>query len=243
MNHLRIIVTAFFLSILIGCLSGCKEKESEPNISKLPGGTSDVEILKSTNEQEREKEAEAIREKQQQMIHQLIRLAEQNVQPVTSRTTEDSEYIRHHAKHLAILLLGDIRATEAIPVLLDNLNYRNPNILVGGSYMELGKLYVAAEALSKIGMPAVGPVIDKLGIYSEQEESHSICCWIIREILGPRLGKVRIEMAIEETKDETVKKNLTAALPYFKTQQEKNAEERARREKASKQEPSSKTEK
>ena len=243
MNHLRIIVTAFFLSILTCCLSGCKEKESEPNISKLPSGTSDVERLKSTNEQEREKEAEAIREERRQLIQQLIRLAEQNVQPVTSRTTEDSEYIRHHAKHLAILLLGEIRANEAIPVLLENLNYRNPNILVGGSYLEHGQLYVSAEALSKIGMPAVGPVIDKLGKFSEQEKGHSICCWIIKEILGPRLGIIRLEMAIEEAKDETVRKNLTAALPYFKTDQEKAAEERAQREKAGKQSPVSKTEK
>ena len=50
-------------------------------------------------------------------------------------------------------------------------------------------------------------------------------------------------MAIEETKDETVKKNLTEAVPYFTNQQEKSAEERARREKAGEQSPASKTEK
>ena len=65
----------------------------------------------------------------------------------------------------------------------------------------------------------------------------------MKEILGPKLGKVRLEMAIEETKDETVKKNLTEAVPYFTNQQEKSAEERARREKAGEQSPASKTEK
>jgi hypothetical protein len=189
------------------------------------------------NQQEREKGAEAIREQHQQLIRELIELADVKVKHVPSKSTQDVEYIRHAAKHLTIVLLGDLHAVEAVPVLLDNLEYRNPNILVVTSYLEEGQLYPAAEALSKIGMPSVGPVIDKLGRYGEQEKGHSICRWIIREILGPRLGKVRLEMAIEETKDETVKKNLTAALPYFKTLKEKLDEEHDQREKAGKQGP------
>jgi len=231
MRGLRIILLAVCVSVTTVCLS--------------VGGVLSPYVtgLKSMNQQEREKAAEAIREQHQQLIQELIELAAVKVKPVPSKSTQDVEYIRHAAKHLAIVLLGDLHAVEAVPVLLDNLEYRNPHILVFTSYLEEGQLYPATEALSKIGMPAVGPVIDKLGKFSEQEKGYSICCWIIKEILGLRLGKVRLEMAIEEAKDETVRKNLTAALPYFKTDQEKADEERAQREKAGKQSPASKTEK
>ena len=191
---------------------------------------------------EQENAERTIREKWADTIRQLIKMAAQDVKPLSPSDPENIRYPWHDAKHLSILLIGDMRSAEAIPVLLDNLEYRNPAELAG-SYLGLGGWYPAAEALSKISMPAVGPVIDKLGRYGEQEKGHSICCWIIKEILGPKLGKVRLEMAIEETKDETVKKNLTAALPYFKTDKEKADEERARREKARNQEPLSKAEK
>ena len=202
-----------------------------------------VRGLTSENLKDREKAAQEVRNKYEQLIKELIRLAGQEVQ----RWHPDdptSSYPWHDSKHLSILLLGDLRAIQAVPILIENLAYKNPREIVadariGGS----GGYYPAAEALSKIGLPAVGSVIDKLGKYGGQEEGHRICCWIIREILGPRLGKVRLEMAIEETKDDTVKKNLTAELPYFKTEKEKADEERARREKAGKQSPASKTEK
>jgi hypothetical protein len=87
------------------------------------------------------------------------------------------------------------------------------------------------EALSKIGMPAVGPTIKQLGSSAPNSEGGQLCCWIIKDVLGARLAKVRLEIAIEDARDPTAKQNLTAALPYFKTQKEKADEERARRKK------------
>jgi hypothetical protein len=208
---------------------------SDASDSSIQAYSIDVAGLEAEKREEREMAAEVIRNEHLRLIRCLIKLS------AKEDDFKFSYYDWHDSKHLAILLLGDMRSTDAIPVLLDNVVYRNPAELAG-SYVGIGGLYPAAEALSKIGMPAVGPVIDKLGKYGEQEKGHSICCWIIKEILGPKLGKARLEMAIEETKDDTVKKNLIAALPYFKTDKEKATEERARREKAAKQEPLSKTE-
>jgi hypothetical protein len=87
------------------------------------------------------------------------------------------------------------------------------------------------EALSKIGIPAVGPTIGKVGSYPSKSQGSELCCWILKKILGVRLGRLRLQIAIEETRDQAVKENLIAALPYFKTEQEKAAEERAEREK------------
>jgi hypothetical protein len=79
----------------------------------------------------------------------------------------------------------------------------------------------------------VGPTINKLGAYPPEARGNLVCRWILREILGVRLARLSLQIAIEETKDETVKTTLTAALPYFKTEQEKAAEERARQKKDS----------
>jgi hypothetical protein len=174
--------------------------------------------------------AQAIRQKWSDTISQLIQSASRGVKPLSLSDPENIRYPRHDSKHLSILLLGDIRAVEAVPVLLDNLEYHNPRELAG-SYQDVNGLYPAAEALSKIGMPAVGPTIKKLGDYAPNSKGSEICCWILKKILGVRLARLRLQIAIEETRDEAVKKNLSAALPYFKTDQEKAAEERTRHKK------------
>ncbi len=230
MRSLRVIILALCICVGTVWLSGCDA--SEPEASDSHVGKADVSTIKSANEQERQNAAEAIKLQNQEVIQGLIKLAAEKVEHTTSRTVHDAEYIRHHTKYLAIQLLGDLRASEAVPILIDNLEYRNPNILVDGSYLEPGQLFIAAESLSKIGMPAVGPVINKLAGYSNEKSGRSTCCWILKDVLGIRLAKLRLEIAIEERTDPTEKKNLTAALPYFKTQQEKAAEERARRKKA-----------
>jgi len=187
-----------------------------------------VDALKSSNRQDRKEADRAIREQQKQLIDELVRMAAEQVKPTPSRSTQDSEYVRHHAKYLAIKLLGDLRAVQGVPVLLANLEYINPDIVVVGSLVEEGQRYIAAEALSKIGMPAVKPIIDKFSGQDEDELSRRLCCWTLKRILGDELSQLRLRIAIEETRDATAKANLKAALPYFKTEQEKAAEERAK---------------
>jgi hypothetical protein len=190
--------------------------------------------LKSERLEVREKAAEAIRQERAELIRELIKLAGQKVEPLPSSDPRFTEYPWHDSKHLAILLLGDLRAREAIEVLLENLSYKNPRSLVSGAYLERGGWYPSVEALSKIGMPAIVPTIGKLATYEQDGLGRQLCCWVINKVLGPRLGKLRIEIAIEETRDATAKKNLEAALGYFKTPEEKAAEERARRKEQNK---------
>jgi hypothetical protein len=158
----------------------------------------------------------------------LVGFAAEKVKPLPSSDPRFIEYPWHDSKHLATLLLGSLRATQAVPVLLENIEYKNPRSIVVTSRLGKGGWHPAAEALSKIGMPAVGPTVEKLGDYAPKSKASEICCWVLKEILGVRLARLRLQIAIEETRDEAVKKNLTAALPYFKTDQEKAAEERAR---------------
>jgi len=227
MDRLQLLILAVCLSIGVVCVVGCDD--SVPQASNGGGGKANVVALKSTKGK---KAVKAIRLKHEKIVEELVNLASQNVPSTSSRSTEDPNYIRHQAKHLAIILLGDIHAPDAVPVLLQNLEYINPNILRFGGYGEVGDHYIAAEALSKIGIPAVGPTIGKLADYEPNSMGSKICKWILREILGIELARLRLQLAIKEARDPTVKKNLTAALPYFKTDKEKAAEEYARRKKA-----------
>jgi len=199
--------------------------------SKRSDEQADVSGLTAENLKQRENTAEAIRNERAKLIKQLIELAAQEVERIHPEDLKSS-YPWHDQKHLAILLLGDLRAAEAVSILFENLEYKNPKSLDIDARMDEGAWYPAVEALSKIGMPAIDSVIEKLGIYSEDSQVRRNCCWIIKKVLGVKLGRYKLQLATDETQNETVKKNLKAALPYLKTQQEKAAEERARRKKA-----------
>lgn len=60
--------------------------------------------------------------------------------------------------------------------------------------------------------PSVGPTIEKLAGYTPENKGSRFCCWILKEILSIRLARLRLQIAIEEARDPTVKQNLTAAL-------------------------------
>jgi len=126
-----------------------------------------VSEVKSEGLKVREKAAENIRKERKELIKELIKLAGQKAEPLPSRDPRFIEYPWHDSKHLAVLLLGDLRAKDAIPVMLDNLNYKNPRSIVSGALLDKDGWYPAVEALSKIGMPAIGPVIKKLGEYEK----------------------------------------------------------------------------
>lgn len=228
MGRLRIFILVACLSVAVVCLSGCDGTEPEANNSS--GGKANVGGLTTENLKDREKAAEAIRKEHSKLIQQLITFSAEKVERLDPKDPK-SPYPWHDSKHLAILLLGDLRAVQAIPVLFNNLEYKNPKTPWTHVSWEEGDLYPAAGALVKIGVPAVEPAIDRLATEDEEGWGRRLCCWVIKKVLGTRLGKLRLQMAIEETRDPTVKKNLTATLPYFKTEQEKAAEERARRKK------------
>lgn len=183
--------------------------------------TIDVGGLKAEKIKEREEAAEIILKNHKEMIKQLIDFAAEKVEPLfISRTLKAVEYPWHDSKHLSILLLGDLRAAEAVPILLDNLEYENIKSIDPYRLIGPDEWYPAVEALYKIGIPSVDPVIKKLGTYDKKCVARDNCCFILRAILGTKLALYRLEIAIEETKDLTVKQNLTVVLPYFKTEKE-----------------------
>ncbi len=201
-----------FVSALIGFVAGMYFDKSGDK------ATSGVEIknLKSKDVKERQEYVDSALESYEKKVSDFIRLASEEVEPLP---INDLRYPWRDSKHLAILHLGDVRGSAAVQVLLDNLEYRNARDR-GGSYLDVGGWYPAGEALAKIGMPAVKPVIDKLSTYSGDSKGSEICCWILTKVLGAELAGQRVNIEIRRIRDETAKQNLKAALKYLENTKE-----------------------
>ncbi len=78
---------------------------------------------------------------------------------------EESPYPLLATPLLAIELLGDLRAEEAIPVLMERLLDDFPRLLVTGEQ----RVTPAGQALAKIGKPALEPMISAAAGASEEE--------------------------------------------------------------------------
>ena len=172
--------------------------------------------LTSEIREEREAAAQAMCQQRAKIIKDLISLAATKVEPVPSDSQGFPQVgVWHDAKHLAMLLLGDIRASEGVSVLVENTEYRVPKFLSKG--YELGRIegpgwHPAVESLIKIGMPSVDPVLEKLGSYPENCLGRRLCLVVLKGILGPKPAKVRLEIAVEEVKTDAARANLKAAL-------------------------------
>ena len=206
---------------VIGCLALSTGTNGEAQSETV----SEVARLKSDKEDVREATAQRIRVERAETIRGLVVLARQDVKPLIIEKAGNVEYVEypwHDAKHLAILLLGDLRAQEGVAVLLDNLTYRNPRSRLSGGEDDPGLAegpgwYPAAASLIKIGMPSVGPVTEKLSGYAGNCLERRLCLVVLKGVLGSRLAKAYLEIAIEEAKDETAGANLKAALEQFES--------------------------
>jgi hypothetical protein len=214
MKHMRTLTIIIFITATTVCLSsGNFEKKDENKF--LENFRKYTESLLSTDDIEREKTFKSIQEFNDQLIDELIKIANEKLPNRPAQTVQDIEYIKHDAKYHAIILLGEMRAVKSVSMLFENLEYKSPYIGLSSGYQELGQEYISANTLSKIGMPAIEPALDQLKKFNKNDSKGIICCWIIQDILGVKLAKANIQIAINETKDENVKKNLNEAITYI----------------------------
>jgi hypothetical protein len=163
--------------------------------------------LEAEEREVREETFKRLLKEREERVQKLIALAAKETQGVQGVMIEERGYAEvhyrwHDAKHLAMILLGDLRAAEAVPVLIENLEYRVPRF-EGGSFGRFAAvrgsaMHPATEALVKIGMPAVEPVVEKLAGLSEDCVARRLGVLVLDEILGRRLARARLQMVIEE---------------------------------------------
>lgn len=200
--HIRQMVTAGFFCCFIKSASIALALENS------------VQQLSAPAMEQRVAAAEIIKQEREHRINDLIQVARRRTEPLRTRVgdVEVASYHWREDKHLAILLLGDLRASEAIVVLLENIEYMNPRSDVADRLQGPEFWFPAVESLIKIGMPAIDPVVDRLGREDKDGVVRRNCLATVRNILGLELAKTKLQLSIGNASDAAIKKNLSAAL-------------------------------
>lgn len=115
---------------------------------------------------------------------------------------KDARGTERTSLNAAIVVLGELRAVEAIPSLLRYIDFYtgdgkfSVNKLVGND-----EKFAAVKALGEIGNPAIPFVMKKL---SESEDDIVLvnCGWIINEIVGRKFLKPYLQDTFENEQDE-----------------------------------------
>jgi hypothetical protein len=119
------------------------------------------------------------------------------------------------AKVYAIYLLGRLRASAAVTILLDNIAFKATKVDPKGGIGRWG-MYPAQEALVRIGTPAVNMILDRLP--SEREElRRKLMCSVISDVEGKAFAKLAIKIRFDEESDPANKENLQLALKYLES--------------------------
>jgi biopolymer transport protein ExbD len=191
----------------------------EDDFSKL------LKNLRSKEKAEREKAAKAILEQHKQRIKALIDIVKEEY---------EKEKVWYNGpggtpKNIAIDVLGKLRATEAIPILLKTIVPKPGQEAI---YEEEGNSS-ASSALSKIGVPAARAIMRELVKDLEKKEPQhgkerrEAYCGVLMEVCGgcipPEAGQVRrykfareaVRLRIDYEKDAKKKANLEKALKYI----------------------------
>lgn len=130
----------------------------------------------------------------------------------------------------AIELLGEYRAVEAVPVLSKMLLFDSSGEVcdpktTGGGIAFIGGPGPRAEcipavfALTKIGMPAIKKVTDILLSIKDKTQHknrlslHALC--IIRDVMGPELGKIYLEELMRKDKDASNSKFVNNGIHFM----------------------------
>jgi hypothetical protein len=108
---------------------------------------------------------------------------------------KDAAPVRARANEAAIAFhcLGHMRATEAVPILLDHLEFRP-----SGPFMSGGVVFYAhqptAYALCQIGLPSLDPLLKRAADGDKYAELYAPV--IVRRVLGLELGKAYLELKL-----------------------------------------------
>ncbi len=120
--------------------------------------------------------------------------------------------LRYHCrKQMAIQTLGKLRAVAAVPVLIENLEYR----IDPGQYIQFVDEelldYPAVGALLSIGIPSADPAIRVIASYDVKTRKGKNALYVIKSVLGNDLARRRLLDASSNTTSPAMKANLLEA--------------------------------
>lgn len=117
---------------------------------------------------------------------------------------------------VAVELLGDLRASEAVDVLARDAGWHPTGPGFGGRARTRDQTYLAAWSLAEIGMPSVPAMLRNLA-ESDDEDARDRSAWVINKVFMGKKAAARVflEDAIKEAKHNRQRERLIAAREFF----------------------------
>ena len=122
-----------------------------------------------------------------------------------------------HVKELAIIVLGQYRASEAVPFLVQHLewDYSIDMMFYGGwprnSAESTAAMSPVGQALVNIGVPAISAVLDKIAETDDPKITES-CVRVCRAAEGPEVTRFRLQGRLEKETKQKQKDRFQSAL-------------------------------
>lgn len=116
----------------------------------------------------------------------------------------------------AMNVLGEMRAIEAVNVLMLYINFPSIDMPIVQKITSLDKIYPAVKSLINIGMPSLHAVIQKVKD-SDKSDATLVtkCRYIIFKILGAKLGQVYIEDVLNNEMNSKKQSRIRSLLKSF----------------------------
>lgn len=154
--------------------------------------------------------AESLKEDRKKTITTLLRMAETEVKSQNQQLME----FQDSPKHLAIALLGELRAVEGVEVLIKNI------ALLGGSLLATlnpTERLPAVQSLIQIGSPSVKGILTRLAMPTPVEERDiRFYALVIHGVDGYDVGLYRLQSALRNKESSDVQKqNIVKLIEVF----------------------------
>jgi HEAT repeat protein len=163
-----------------------------------------LESLVSTNRGIRMAAAAELDKARRQLVRELM--------AILGGTNSD------RVKVAAAIVLGEYRASEAVPILVRHLEWDQAAPREAGGVMrhetkeELEETgWPVTQALVKIGMPAIPALLDRV-TNTEDAGTTARCIWICQLIEGPEVTQFRLRGLLEKESDQKKKERIRSAL-------------------------------
>jgi hypothetical protein len=164
-----------------------------------------LESIISTNRDIRLRAATRLDDQRRQLVKQLI--------VILNSTNADS------VKLEAVVVLGEYRAVEAIPILVQHFEWDDASPRGGIHALWREEVedtgYPVDEALDNIGMPAIPALLDKI---TETDDAEIVgkCVTICQHIEGLEVTRFRLQALLDKETDLKKKERIQSALEALK---------------------------
>ena len=198
------LLTASMMSAWLPIASYSQETSESPTVSTLNQQQKALKSLVSTNCDERLKAAIQLDGDRRELIKNLMKIL---------NSTNAIEI-----KIPAAVVLGEYQAEEAVPFLVNHLEWEASQPNRGGNQYaifdnekdEIGSWPVSFP-LVNIGMPAIPAVLKKI-TQTDDPKIIRVCLYICRRIEGMEVTQFRVQKLLDKVTDQTKKARIQAAL-------------------------------